>query len=147
MFTVRNTGGVPLSVSSVAITGTDATDFAETDTCKSSVPPGGHCTVCVTFKPTAEGTRRATVTITDNAAGSPQTVALTGTGTVVEFSPATVDFGDQNVSTTSPPQTITLTNTSTTALSVTGTASRGPISTTLPTRQPAIRAWLRRQAA
>jgi hypothetical protein len=126
MFAVKNTGGVPLNFSSIAITGTNATDFAATDTCKSSVPPGGHCTVCVTFKPTAEGTRSGTVTITDNAANSPQTVALTGTGTVVELSPATVDFGNQSVGTRSPARKLTLTNTGTTALSITGIGISGP---------------------
>jgi hypothetical protein len=34
----------------------------------------------VTFTPTADGTRTGTLTITDNAAGSPQTVSLSGTG-------------------------------------------------------------------
>jgi hypothetical protein len=126
MVTVKNTGGVPLSFSSVAITGTNATDFAETDTCNSSVPPGGYCRVCVTFKPTAEGTRTGSLTITDNAANSPQTVALTGTGTVVELSPATVDFGDQTVGTRSAPQTIALKNTGSTALSILGIGITGP---------------------
>jgi len=125
MVTVKNTGGVPLSFSSVAITGTNATDFAETDNCKSSVPPGGHCTVCVTFKPTAEGARTGSLTITDNAANSPQTVSLTGTGTVVELSPATVDFGDQSVGTRSAPQTITLKNTGSGALSISGMGISG----------------------
>ena len=47
-------------------------------------------------------------------------MALTGTGTVVELSPATVDFGDQTVDTTSPRQTITLTNTGAATLNITG---------------------------
>jgi hypothetical protein len=34
----------------------------------------------VTFKPSAAGTRTGTLSFTDNAAGSPQTVALSGTG-------------------------------------------------------------------
>lgn len=35
----------------------------------------------VVFNPSATGTRTATLNVTDNAAGSPQTVPLTGTGT------------------------------------------------------------------
>jgi hypothetical protein len=42
---------------------------------------GASCTINVLFTPTATGTRTATLNIVDNAAGSPQTVALTGTGT------------------------------------------------------------------
>jgi hypothetical protein len=65
----------------------------------------------VTFTPTTSGTRSAAVTITDNAAGSPQSVALAGTGSFVELAPGSLSFGNQKVSTTSAPQTITLTNT------------------------------------
>lgn len=118
--TITNTGPISLMVSSVAITGTDPTDFGETNSCGSSVPPGGNCTVSVSFKPTAQGPRTGTLTITDNAANSPQTVALTGTGTVVRLSPAIVNFGDQKVGTTSPPQTVTVTNTGSSPLSIQG---------------------------
>ena len=43
--------------------------------------PASRCTFTVTFKPTATGTRSGTVQITDNAAGSPHSVSLSGTGT------------------------------------------------------------------
>jgi hypothetical protein len=79
--TLNNTGNASLSLTSVAITGTNAGDFAQTNDCGNSVAAGGDCTISVTFTPTASGTRTASVTITDNASGSPQTVTLTGTGT------------------------------------------------------------------
>ena len=60
------------------------------------------------------------MTITDDAANSPQTIALTGTGTVVQLSPASVNFGDQKVGTISQPQSVTLTNTGSTPLSIRG---------------------------
>jgi len=41
---------------------------------------GGNCIITVTFTPTKTGTRTGAVTITDNAANSPQSVALSGTG-------------------------------------------------------------------
>jgi hypothetical protein len=66
-------------VSKVSITGTNATDFTETSTC-TSIAPKGTCTVSVTFKPTATGTRTAAVSFADNGGGTPQTVALSGTG-------------------------------------------------------------------
>jgi hypothetical protein len=81
--TITNTGTSALTVSSVAISGTNAGDYKETNNC-TSVAAASSCTVNVTFTPTAAGTRTATITITDNAGGvsnSTQTVALTGTGT------------------------------------------------------------------
>ncbi|HEX3786372.1 MAG TPA: choice-of-anchor D domain-containing protein [Pseudonocardiaceae bacterium] len=74
--TVTNTGSAAASVSGIATTG----DFAQTNTCGSSVSAGGSCSVSVTFKPTASGTRTGNLTITGSAANSPTTVALTGTG-------------------------------------------------------------------
>ena len=42
---------------------------------------GANCNISATFKPTATGNRAANVTITDNAAGSPQNISLGGNGT------------------------------------------------------------------
>jgi hypothetical protein len=74
--TVNNTGSAAATVSSIATTG----DFAQTNTCGSSIAGGASCNVSVTFKPTASGTRTGNLTITSNASNSPTTVALTGTG-------------------------------------------------------------------
>jgi hypothetical protein len=82
LVTLSNTGGAALSFTTVAVTGTNAGDFAQTDTCGSSVAPGGNCTISVTFTPTLTGSETSAVTITDNATNSPQTVTLTGTGVV-----------------------------------------------------------------
>jgi ankyrin repeat protein len=68
-----------VGVTSVSITGTNAGDFAETNNC-TTVAPSGSCQINVTFTPTATGTRVATLSISDNGGGSPQTVPLTGTG-------------------------------------------------------------------
>ena len=74
--TVHNGGTASASVSSVAVTG----DFAQTNTCGTSIAAGASCTVSVTFTPTASGTRTGTLTVTSNATNSPTTVTLTGTG-------------------------------------------------------------------
>src|SRR5208337_3294665 len=66
--TLANTGNGTLSITSISASG----DFAETNTCGSSVAAGASCTISVTFTPTATGTRTGAVSITDNAAGSPQ---------------------------------------------------------------------------
>ncbi len=73
---VINTGTAAAAVSSIAASG----DYAQTNSCGSSIAAGGSCTINVTFKPTATGTRTGAVTITSNATNSPTTVSLTGTG-------------------------------------------------------------------
>ena len=78
--TLTNSGNATLMISGVSTTGTDASDFAQTNTCGSSVNAGANCTIAVTFKPTASGSRTASVSVADNATGSPQTVSLSGTG-------------------------------------------------------------------
>ena len=125
--TLSNTGTAALSITSLALTGTNASDFAQTNTCGSSVAASANCTITVTFKPSASGSRTASVSITDNASGSPQTVSLSGTGTavVVSLSPTSLAFGNQSVGTTSAPQTVTLSNTGTAALSITSLALTG----------------------
>jgi len=126
--TLTNTGNAPLSITSIAVTGANFGDFAQTNTCGTSVLANGTCTINVTFTPIASGSRTASITITDNATSSPQSVTLTGTGTasVATLSAATLNFGNQPVHTASSPQIITLTNTGNgsltiTSISVTGT--------------------------
>ena len=95
----NNAVGATLTISSVAKSGADAADFNMTNNC-TTVAAGTNCSIQVTFAPTAAGTRTATLSITDNAAGSPQQVALTGTA-VASFtlpktgtlSPASVTAG------------------------------------------------------
>jgi hypothetical protein len=79
--TVTNKGSVAVKVTSIMITGLNAGDFAETNTCGRSIAAGGSCFIKVTFAPTAKGVRTASVSISDNGGGSPQKVSLSGTGT------------------------------------------------------------------
>lgn len=78
--TLTNSGDATLMISGISITGTDAGDFTQMNTCGSSLNASANCTISVTFKPTAAGSRTASVSVADNATGSPQTVSLTGTG-------------------------------------------------------------------
>jgi fibronectin type 3 domain-containing protein len=78
--TLTNTGGASLSIANFTVTGADASDFAETNLCGSSVVAGAKCTIAVMFTPSATGTRTAALSISDNANGSPKTVSLSGTG-------------------------------------------------------------------
>ena len=81
VITLNNTGNAALSITSIAFTGTNATDFTQVDTCGATVAAGGNCTIAILFTPLASGARGASLTITDNASGSPQSVSLSGTGT------------------------------------------------------------------
>ena len=78
--TLTNTGSATLSITSVTVTGTNASDFPESDTCGNSVATGANCRIAVMFTPAASGARTAALSIADNASGSPQTVSLSGTG-------------------------------------------------------------------
>jgi hypothetical protein len=63
------------------LSGTDAGDFAQTNTCGASLAAGAACTIRVTFKPTTTVTRTGSLNVSDNTAGSPQMVSLSGSGT------------------------------------------------------------------
>jgi sugar lactone lactonase YvrE len=87
---LTNSGNATLTITGITITGTNSADFAMTtgsNACGSSVEPGATCNIYVTFTPASAASFSATLSIADNATGSPQTVALSGTGT----NPA--DFG------------------------------------------------------
>src|SRR5207245_857480 len=116
--TLTNSGGAPLSPTDRRVTGAQAADFAFAagNTCPTgvgSVGPGASCTISVSFTPAVTGARAATANITDDAADSPQSVSLTGTGVTpptATLSATSSPFGNQRVGTTSPAQTVTLTN-------------------------------------
>ena len=78
--TVMNSGRQPLTISSIGFSGAQSGDFSQTNKCSNSVTPGATCSVNVSFTPTGTGSRGANLSISDNASGSPQTVALSGTG-------------------------------------------------------------------
>jgi len=88
--TLTNTGNGALSPLKIGRTG----DFAQTNTCGNSVAVGASCTISVTFSPVGAGSQSGTITLTDNAADSPQTIQLSGTG---------IDFA---ISSSTPSQTV-----------------------------------------
>ena len=76
--TVTNSGTATLGIVGIAV----AANFEEADDCGSQVAVGTHCTIYVTFVPTTTGNLQGTVTLTDNAPGSPHNIALAGQGIV-----------------------------------------------------------------
>jgi len=115
-----------VSISGISMTGTNAADFGQTNNCGSSLAVGASCTINVTFTPSLVGAETAAVAIADNAGYSPQSVNLNGTGVPVPIaglSPSTVSFPSQYVGTSGLPQTVTLTNTGSAALTITSVAA------------------------
>jgi hypothetical protein len=74
--TLTNDGNASLSVSNFQVTG----DYAQTNNCPSTLAPNASCTINVVFTPTASGTRTGLLTVNDSAPNSPQSVALSGSG-------------------------------------------------------------------
>jgi hypothetical protein len=113
---------------SIGFTGTNSGDFAQTNTCGTSLAVGSSCTISVTFDPTASGTRTATLDVTDNAGNSPQTISLSGTAIApVTLSTTSLSFGTVLVDASVTAPAVTLTNNQAVALTsinvtVTGTS-------------------------
>jgi hypothetical protein len=114
--TLTASGSATLSITSITASG----DFAQTNNCPASMPIGSSCTITVTFTPTAMGARTGAISINTNAAGSPQTASLDGTGLapVVQLVPTGLTFASRTVGTTSTPQVITLANMGTAVLNI-----------------------------
>jgi len=109
---LTSSGTTNLVISSIAITGTNAADFSQTNTCTAaSYAPGAKCTISVKFTPSILAAETASLVVTDNASNSPQVVPLTGTGVLpVELSPTSLSFGNLDEGVSSAAKTVTLTN-------------------------------------
>lgn len=124
MVTLNNTGNAALSITSISA----SQSFGQTNTCGSSVSAGANCTISVTFSPTAVGQVFGSITIVDNASGSPQVITLSGTGAAgaaVMLSPTTVVFSNQVINTTSASQPVTVTNSGNGNLTITNITMTG----------------------
>jgi hypothetical protein len=120
-FTVTNTGSAPLTFAGV----TASPNFGVQSFCRSTMVPGESCQINVLFKPRHLGSLAGSITINDNASNSPQTGSLSGIGTLVSLSPASLDFGDQLMGTSSQPQAVTLINYGTGPLKILGIGHTG----------------------
>jgi len=129
-----DTGSLALNPTSISVTG----DFSESDNCAGrSVGTGSSCAIQVTFTPSAMGARTGLMTIYANVYGGQITVDLNGTGTpagAVSLQPGTLDFGQVEVNTTSATQTISVSNSTGSAIPLNGTQ---PIIVTPPFSIPA----------
>jgi len=120
---LTNSGSSVLNIQMVAIGGSSDFVIGSGTTCTNggSVAINGSCIIQVIFTPATSGQKSATLTITDNAPGSPQQISLTGTSSSagLSLSPASVSFPAQFVGTSGLPQTLTVTNTGNVTLTIT----------------------------
>jgi hypothetical protein len=126
---LRNMGSAPLSISSTLAVG----DFSETDDCGTSVPAAGTCQLSVTFIPTAAGPRTGSISIKDDAAGSPHVIPLSGdafTGAVAGVAPTSLTFPNVPRGSSSAPLTASLSSTGTATLHITSIQVTGDYSQT-----------------
>jgi len=126
--TLTNAGTATLSFSAnPSVSGTNAADFTITAmTCSTAnaLAAGASCSVTLTFKPSTTTTESGSLTFTDNAANSPQSVVLSGTGQVPVAGatvPATLPFGSVVQGVTSGVMTVTLTSSGNIPLNFTAT--------------------------
>jgi len=116
--TLWNTGNATLNISSIET----SANFAETGNCPPALAFGFSCQIQVTFTPTVGGTLAGSLTVTDDAPSSPQTIALSGSGYVTTgtFTPPSLTFVNTALVSTSSPQAVTVTNTGNVAMTVSG---------------------------
>jgi hypothetical protein len=110
---ITNTGTSDLTVSEVEITGLNISEFSQTNNC-TTIPPGGSCTMMVTFSPALPyASKSAVVGIHCNDPGKPiANVKLKGKAPPpkISVSPRSVDLGPARVGSTSLPKTVTILN-------------------------------------
>jgi hypothetical protein len=133
--TLSNQGSATLTVSSIALTGANASDFAiatSGTTCPVSggtVIVEGNCSVAIQLAPQTPGAKNASLSFADNAPGSPQQVTLSGSATAassLQVSPPSLTFAAQSEGTTSAPQNVTILNNGGAGAEVSGIAISGP---------------------
>ncbi|WP_353072814.1 choice-of-anchor D domain-containing protein [Tunturiibacter gelidiferens] len=114
---IQNTGASPLTGLVISLSGMNASSFATTSTCSSTLAAGSSCIVSVVFTPSVAGSNNANLLITDNAPDSPQTVTLTGTGSAPVFTLSSQSLSFGTISTgTLTQQTLALRNSGSIAL-------------------------------
>lgn len=142
--TLTNNATASLAITGITIGGDNASDFAQPiTTCGATLGAGASCTINLQFVPTQSGPRIGTVIISDDAAGSPQVVNLSGTGLTAganaTLSSLSLPFGPELLNTTSSPWPVTLTNYGMVNLDISGIAVTGSFAETdncVPTVAP-----------
>ena len=129
--TVSNIGSASMSLTDpllAIVQGGDSDEFVLLNLCPHSLAAGKSCTMILTFiAGPFYNQQTATLSINDNAPGSPQTVALSALviDPVAQLNAASLNFGTQKAKTSGAPQSVTLTNTGATTLTIGNVALAG----------------------
>ena len=131
---LRNSGSLPLQMSSISTAGANAADFrvgtgTNCPMSSGTLPAGQSCTVMVMFAPASAGAKSAALLFSDNVAGSPQSVALNGTGTstpALSMSATNLSFPAQSLKMASGASPVTISNSGTAAIQISSIAIAGP---------------------
>ncbi len=85
-------------------------DFMFTTTCSATLAAGASCAIQVAFAPHAIGPDSGTIAVLD--AQRTQQIQLSGSGTLpsLTLTPGSLDFGTTGIQTSSPPETLLLSN-------------------------------------
>lgn len=129
---VTNGTSSTINLSNVHISGADASDFSiqsiGSSDCNTGVPltpvaANTTCTIHVVFQPTATGTRSAFLVIPNSSANPSITVGLLGSASTGTTGPLVLSTTGLYFDTNYDPQTVTLTNSGTTAVNFGGSSS------------------------
>jgi len=126
--TLKNTGTVTVTVSSITLAGANSTSFLDLSGCGASLTSGSYCYIYVAFRPASAAALTATLNVADSATGSPQKVTLAGTGSAapsVKLSTTALAFPTTTHGTASAPIAVNLTNAGTATLDLTSIAITG----------------------
>lgn len=131
--TLINVSTAALAIHKISIIGSDSGDFHQANECGLSLAAGASCTITVTFAPKVGGALSASLNVAYQGVGSPQQVALSGTGITpptVTLTPSKLTYAVQLIGTTSAAQTATLSNTGDKVVTISGISINGPFSQT-----------------
>jgi hypothetical protein len=124
---IKNTGTATLTISQV----TAPSPFSVSGfSLPLNVSAGQQTTITVAFLPTVVGPASGNISIVSNAPTSPTSVGLTGTGLAATFtlgiSPTSLSFGNVTTGTSSAPQSVTMTNTGNSSVTISQISLSGP---------------------
>ena len=123
--TLSNPRTVALTGIAVALSGSNATDFGISNSCGATLPAGQNCNISVTFAPSLLGAKTATVAVSTLVGTFNVALSGTGTGPLYSVTPSSLSFPNTVVATTSAPQSVTVRNNQTVAMSFTQVALNG----------------------
>ncbi len=126
--TLTNNGPGPITLSSIGITGQNASDYNETNNCPTTIASGATCTITVNFAPTASGSRYGYLTVSSSATNSPLSIQLFGyaLSPTMSVSPTSLVFPATMIGTAATAMPVVVTNTGGGSVALTGFSFGGP---------------------